>query len=336
MRGLQSLRKAIFTAILVAPIFGHTTGNWPYGPKMLSPAIPASQSRPWNTPVKLMQWNVKNHFTNSRTNKPEGELQAMVRVIDKASPDIMIHSEVDTLQTMQEFSRKYLNSQYRTLLIDGNDGRGIDVGMYIRNDVPIHVEARSFKDLKDQDGIVFSRDAATFLLTKVGSQRPMLAIVGVHLKSMRDVPGDPKGLLRRTREALALGFVYETLQKEFGSDFPVIISGDFNNHIDKAPEFEPLRKLNFQNAVDLAGFQGLRHTHYYFVSGKHPDFKPLDASLLDTSAQAKNVLIDAQILPHIDANGRPFPEPKFLKQAYVSDRPSDHKATLLVLDLKNL
>ena len=315
-------------------------GTWTYGPTLNSDwSNPNKVSR---NQVKLgqvnfLQWNVKNHFVNSQTNKPVGELKAMARLIQKVNPDIMIQSEVSDLAAMNDFNQKYLNSEYRTLLIEGNDGRGIDVCMYVRNELPIDIEERSFKDLQDQEGIVFSRDAATFILKNVATGNPMMAIVAVHLKSMRDVPGDPKGLKKRTREVIALTFVLETIKLEFGKNFPVIISGDFNNDILTAPEFDPLRTLGFQDAVDLSGYQGPRFTHYYFANqGKRPDFKALDASLLDVSAQKKGILVSASILPHVDPRGQDYPDPKTLKEAYTADRPSDHKPTQFIIDFTKL
>ncbi|MEI7973434.1 MAG: endonuclease/exonuclease/phosphatase family protein [Bdellovibrio sp.] len=306
-----------------------------YGPNLVSlPGKGAGDFASYRQ-VRLLQWNVENHFPQ----KDAKELMALSQLMKNESPELILVQEVDQASTMEDFQKKYLQSSYRVLLIDGNDGRGIDSGLYVKNDFPLIVEAQSFKNLADSDGPIFRRDAITFVFRNPSSGLPLFALVGVHLKSMRDVPGDPQGTRQRAREVLGLGLVYQEIQKAFGSQFPVLISGDFNNEVSTAPEFDPLRNWGFRDALDLVQYPSPRHTHFYFTPmGRklHRSFLQLDSTQVDLSAQKMQLIQDARVLPQMDDRGQWLKDPQTMAEKKAAGRPSDHKASLIVLDASKI
>lgn len=306
-----------------------------YGPSLVSPPGKGAGDFSNYRQIRLLQWNVENHFPQ----KDAKELTALSQLMKNVGPELILVQEVDQASTMDDFQKRYLQASYRVLLIDGNDGRGIDSGLYVKRDFPLIVEAQSFKNLADADGPIFRRDAITFVFRNPNSGRALFALVGVHLKSMRDVPGDPKGTKQRAREVLGLGLVYHEIQKAFGSQFPVLISGDFNNEVSTAPEFDPLRVWGFRDALDLVQYASPRHTHFYFIPmGRklHRSFLQLDSTQVDASAQSMGLLMDARVLPQMDDQGQWLKDPQTMADKKAAGRPSDHKASLIILDASKL
>jgi endonuclease/exonuclease/phosphatase family metal-dependent hydrolase len=88
----------------------------------------------------------------SNTLKPKAISEAQrlntAAAILEAAPDIMAVCEVENLPTLRLFNAKYMDSYFdRVVLMDGNDPRGIDVGLLIRKGFNAQIEAvRSHAD----------------------------------------------------------------------------------------------------------------------------------------------------------------------------------------------
>ncbi len=303
--------------------------QWNYGPVL---TLQPNTKNPLPAKLSFMQWNVENHFAT----KPVPSLKAVAQMYLKTQPDLILNQEVDTLQTMHQFDDQYLNDSYEELLIDGNDGRGIDSGMYISKKLAFEVELRSFKTLADQDGPIFRRDAATFIFREPKTHLPLFIVIGVHLKSMRPMVGDPTGSIQREREVGGLIQVKAILEKEFGIQIPLLISGDLNNDALTAPEFQGLRTNLFVDALQFLSYTGKRYTHFFFAGQNRQDFKQLDSTQLNTAAQNLHFVTSGEILQQLDPNGKTLPDPKSIKEKEAPYRPSDHKPTLFSFDLSHL
>lgn len=113
----------------------------------------------------------------------------------------------------------------QVMLVDGNDDRGIDVGLLTRKRYPL-AEIRSHVFDTDAEGVVFSRDCCEFHLELRGGGR--LVVLVNHLKSKgygsRD---DPTGERRRTRQATRIASIYRSLRREGHRQVAVV--GDFND-----------------------------------------------------------------------------------------------------------
>jgi endonuclease/exonuclease/phosphatase family metal-dependent hydrolase len=114
------------------------------------------------------------------------------------------------------------------MLIDGNDERGIDVGLLTRGDIEI-TGIVSHVDDADLAGPVFSRDCPEFELSLPGGAR-LLVLVN-HLKSKGY--GGAAASTRRRRQAQRVREVYEQRRSE-GHDLVAIV-GDLNDTPDSGP-----------------------------------------------------------------------------------------------------
>jgi len=152
--------------------------------------------------------------------EPTNELSTRLtaRVITDVNADILGLVEAEDRPSLVRFNRDMLDDQYRhIMLIDGNDDRGIDVGLMTRTDFAIQ-KVRSNVDLEDDVGEVFSRDCPEYEV-----QTPSGVVIHVlvnHFKSQSG-GGGPK----RLRQATAVRAIVDDL---VARDEHVIVMGDLN------------------------------------------------------------------------------------------------------------
>ena len=148
------------------------------------------------------------------------------RVIKETQADILIAIEVENRPTLERFNDQVLRAQFQfgyphTLIIDGNDDRGIDVGIMSR--FPI-VEIRShIDDPGPSGGTLFSRDCPEYDIMLPTDIR--LVVLPNHLKSKRN--GNDQASQER-RRAQAQGAHSIGVAALLRSPF-VLIGGDLND-----------------------------------------------------------------------------------------------------------
>ena len=157
-------------------------------------------------------------------------------VVRDVGADVLGVVEADDRTTLQRFSDRLLadvgGTPYeQVMLVDGNDDRGIDVGVMVRAPLTIaHLRTHVFD--RDAEGVVFSRDCCEYhVRTPDGG---VLAVLVNHFKSKGySEPGDRLGAGRRRRQAARVAEIYRGLRAE-GID-RVAIVGDLNDSMDSAP-----------------------------------------------------------------------------------------------------
>lgn len=148
----------------------------------------------------------------------ETSTRLTARVVNDVDADIIGVVEAEDRPSLVRFNKELLSNQYRhIMLIDGNDERGIDVGLMTGERYPIH-HIRSNVDYQDDSGEVFSRDCPQFeVVTPSGTT---LHILVNHFKSQSG-GGGPK----RRRQAGAVRAIVEELVAD---NQHVIVMGDLN------------------------------------------------------------------------------------------------------------
>src|SRR5262245_54071559 len=152
-------------------------------------------------------------------------------------PDILVVQEVENLYTLRNFNEQYLDNYFdRMVLIDGNDPRGIDVGLLLREGfdgrivgMRSHVDeavpgarvrrssVRNFGYLAK--GALFSRDC---LEIDIAIQDKLLTLLTNHFKAQDDEPGSVK---RRRSQAER---VAKLVQESVGAGRVPVVLGDLN------------------------------------------------------------------------------------------------------------
>ena len=151
-------------------------------------------------------------------------------VVRDVGADVLGVLEAESRPLLELFSEAALAevgySPYdQTLLIDGNDDRGIDVGLMCRDGHGVtYIRTHIFDE--DAEGRIFSRDCAEYHLVVPNGQR--LVVLVNHLKSKGyGSPGDPVGAVRRGRQAARVAEIYEGLRAEGIEHIAVV--GDLND-----------------------------------------------------------------------------------------------------------
>ena len=186
--------------------------------------------------VRLMTWNLENFFDelddpysdDQRTNPSFIAPHRMQRTSDgihAINPDVLCVEEVENRGVLEKFNRDYLaDLGYEVVLFEGNDGRGIDVGVLTR--LPIN-SVTSYRHLRFQDAEgreqKFRRD---LLRVSIGGKLNADAYV-VHFKSQHG--GDKSDVVRTSEAHAAAGIIAMEMEKNPG--YRGFIAGDFNEVI---------------------------------------------------------------------------------------------------------
>ena len=218
--------------------------------------------------------------------------------IEETSPDILAVQEVENLDTLRNFNAEFLNNEFQQIiLIDGNDSRGINVGLMIRQGTPIEIlNIRSNMDEPESgetvirrvggvaEGVLFSRDCLEVDIQVQDSEKVLTFLVN-HLKSQG---GENKSIAKRKRQANRVAELAKTALEQ--DKYPIVI-GDLNTDAQRNKKDDSLDKLlelkSLQDPFsDLPLDENWTH---FFESGK--SVSRLDYILLDARLTVKSTQI---------------------------------------------
>lgn len=157
-------------------------------------------------------------------------MQHTAMVIRDVDADILGVVEAESRPLLQMFTDAMLakvggRPYEQVMLVEGNDPRGIDVGLLARGRYPL-VAIRSHLFDTDAGGPVFSRDCCEYHLRLPDGG--LLVVLVNHLKSKGyGEPGDPIGARKRRRQATRVAEIYRELVA--GGVARVAVLGDFND-----------------------------------------------------------------------------------------------------------
>lgn len=196
-------------------------------------------------------------------------IQNTARVINHLNADVLALIEAENRTALVNFNEQVLVANHEpqefdavkgvayehVMLIDGNDERGIDVGVMTRAGFPIGLMRSHVDDRGPQNQRIFSRDCPAYEIETPQGQRITLLIN--HLKS-KGFGTPASSNARRLLQAQRIKEIYETLRAE-GKELIAVV-GDFNDTPDSAA-LQPL--LSITELRDVA-------THPVFDDGGRP------------------------------------------------------------------
>jgi len=169
----------------------------------------------------------------------ETAIRNTARIIRLVDADIMCLVEADDRVALTRFDAvigQVGGSSYQhVMLIDGNDVRGIDVGIMARNGFSID-SIVSHVDDTDAVGTIFSRDCAEYRIT-LPTGEPLLVLVN-HFKS-KGFGSQTSSNKKRQRQATRTRAIHDARRAEGWT--LVAVLGDLNDTPDSAP-LKPLIK----------------------------------------------------------------------------------------------
>ncbi|MFI9309714.1 endonuclease/exonuclease/phosphatase family protein [Streptomyces triculaminicus] len=183
-------------------------------------------------------------------------LKNTAKVIAEVNADILLTVEVEDRLTLDRFNQQVLHGQLGApaypfnLLIDGNDIRGIDVGLLSRHPIT-SIRSHIFDKKNPQDRFgIFSRDCPEFEIDVDGKP---LWLLGNHFKSKRGGGGDDKRRLQGERVAQIYRDALERSDR-------VVVAGDLNDTPDSAA-LGFLLDAGLQDAMSDSSYHGPPGTH---------------------------------------------------------------------------
>jgi len=258
--------------------------------------------------------------------------------IEAARPDVLVVAEVENLVALRNFNHIYLDDYFdRQILIDGNDPRGIDVGVLIRAGAKVELaEVRTHVDetLPGPGGkpkplvrearrgfgyfaqnVVFSRDCLEVDL-RIGGVT--LTLFANHLKAQ---DGGTSHVKRRRTQAERVAELVSAAVKR-GSK-PIVL-GDLNVDTKAGDKsLDPLVKHKSLKDTNLNG----DWTHYY---ASKKTVSRLDYVLVDNTFAAGPLEI---VRNGLTTKCKQYTGPRFPTIGPEHTEASDHCAIVVELDL---
>lgn len=318
--------------------------------------------------------------TIDRGGQAQGEATTVIqrnntaRAILECKPDILAVQEVEDLWALRYFNERYLHNYFgQMIMIEGNDGRGIDVGLCIKHGYNAQVQGiRTYADdlteearkngkrisryfnPETQDLVVtnalFSRDC---LAVDLDAEGVPLTIFVNHLKAQAS--GDKKTQadnLRREQARRVAELVGEAIKRRF-----VIVTGDLNDDLFEEKEEKKAEKKNEKKAETPASleplhalirdkilidpFQGTppkqRWTYYYTVGDETNrfDYVLVDGRLAGTISEFGILRKGLTLKCEIDKENGPECE-RYPTIGYEETEASDHCPVSVTLDLNQV
>jgi endonuclease/exonuclease/phosphatase family metal-dependent hydrolase len=202
------------------------------------------------------------------------------RVLQDVDADIVGVVEAESRLALKRFADAGLIEDGRpryphVMVVDGNDERGIDVGVLSGRDYPL-VGQHSHVDDADQAGRIFSRDCTEYHFRTPGGRR--IAVLVNHFMS-KGYGGKVASDAIRWRQASRVATIYRELVAD-GIDH-VVVLGDLNDTPDSAPlapllTGTDLRDISAHPAFDDGGRPG---TYGYCTARNKLDYVLLSPPL---------------------------------------------------------
>jgi len=198
-----------------------------------------------------------------RENFTDATIKNTARVISNINSDIICVVEVENRPALEKFSHECLQTSkyYYNMLIDGNDNRGIDVGILSRFEIGM---MKSNIHLKKGKSHIFSRDCLEVEILLPSGKK-----LWMFLNHFKSKLGDKReGDARRKLQAMTVSEIL-TSRYDLKNDL-VVVAGDFNDTPD-SPSLKPL--LETPNLFDvLQNLQPEERWTYFYKSPQQIDY----------------------------------------------------------------
>lgn len=272
-----------------------------------------------------------------RKEKPEHQVHQLAKTIKKINADFMVLTEVEGPHSLDLFIADYLDYKYDGYTSPSNDVRDLRISLIVKKNSGLKVDLVSFEALRFFNPITevhephFVRNLPFFIISDEKTNKPLVAIVGIHFKSKRNRSRDENSTFKRASEAEKTA----ELVREFKAKnphIPLMIMGDFNAEI-SSPEFAPIRELNFKDPFDTHFVDDPkklgRPTHTYFPTPDSFLFDSMDYALIDP-AISKGI-VKAYVHRYSDKKGKIKNPPKNIQER--NENPSDHYPIVFDIDI---
>lgn len=251
------------------------------------------------------------------------------RVLQAVKADIQAVIEAEDRTTLRLFNQQVLTEVGgkafdHVMLVDGNDERGIDVGLMTRSKYPI-VSIRSHVDDEDAKGQIFSRDCAEYEIALPSGDH--LWVLVNHLKS-KGYGTQAANDAKRKRQAKRVRELYDAHIQ--AGDNLVAVIGDLNEIPDNGP-LDPLLRQG-STLKDISSHPSYKSGGKVGTHGNCGASAKLDYILLspDLFSKVKDAGVERRGMWG-GVNGTLWPH--FAEVTNADEAASDHAALWVDLDI---
>jgi endonuclease/exonuclease/phosphatase family metal-dependent hydrolase len=255
------------------------------------------------------------------------------RVVADVGADVLAVIEAEDRPALERFNRDVLPLggpdgapawRYRhVMLIDGNDDRGIDVGLMTRQSQPI-ARMRSHVDDRDgEDEVIFSRDCPEYEV-ELSSAGQLLVLVN-HFKS-KGYGAPRQTAAKRHRQAQRVAEIYAARRAEGIKALAVV--GDLNDTPDSAALAPLLAGTDLRDVSEHPKYVSDGRTGTYGTGGDKIDYLLLSPALF---AQVRAAGVNRSGVWHGPRVKNPWPMLDTLTAP--EEAASDHAAIWADLDV---
>lgn len=175
------------------------------------------------------------------------------RVIRDVDADILAVVEAEHRIALKQFSDFMLTKVGGTpypniMLIDGNDERGIDVGIMTKEGYSIGLMQSHIHDRSANDTVIFSRDCPEYCITTPDGE--LIWVLPNHFKSKFGGNG-PEAQAKRKDQASRVAEIYQQLLSNGFEN--IIVLGDLNDTPDSAA-LQPLLRTSLKDIAEHPSF----------------------------------------------------------------------------------
>ncbi|PZU68682.1 endonuclease/exonuclease/phosphatase family protein [Sphingobium sp.] len=259
----------------------------------------------------------------------EHAMRNTARVMVDLDADVLCVVEAESRPVLSAFNREILPAVGGTpfrhvMVIDGNDERGIDVGLMARSGYPIGTMRSHVDDCTSNGETIFSRDCPEFEVTTPAGTR--LIVMVNHLKS-KGYGGKAGSDAKRKIQAVRIAEIYQSLIDR--GEQHVAVIGDFNDTPDSLPLQPLLGNTSLKDIFEHPAFDRGGHAGTYGAcnASNKIDYMLLSPALFAT-VQAGGIFRKG-MWPGV----RPKKWESYSELTRPEDAGSDHAALWIDLDI---
>jgi endonuclease/exonuclease/phosphatase family metal-dependent hydrolase len=267
--------------------------------------------------------------------KAEWALNEIRRQVNDESPDLLVLQEIESRPSLEIF-RNTLLTKYEIIHVPGNDTRGIDVAVLVKQGLPFEVRAQSHRahqhEYMGAPNLLYSRDLLTLSFHEYGRREALFVLAATHNKSQRSTSLDPGSIVKRQAQVEGALRLLEQPDQPRAK----IYMGDLNADVRTAPEFMPLKQAGYREGMEILDVPTAdRVTHHFFKSGNSPpESSQLDAIFFSPVWSEARAVRRSRVVPHRDRLGHLLDRPRTKDER--KRQASDHNMYWVEVNLEAL
>ncbi len=234
-------------------------------------------------PITLVFYNLKNYLAMERridgeiiedAPKPEREVEAIIEGIVAMQPDILAVCEIGDASFLADLKSRLKEVDIdlpHTELVTSASGYNRNLALLSRFPIADSYSRDDYTYAIDDQKLPFQRGVLDTKLV-INSQYH-LRLIGLHLKSKREVPEADQELMRLNEARLARQHLDQIFEEEPGSN--VIVVGDLND-LRIEPPVKALQgsfgRDGYLSSLTLSDQYGFRWTHHWSFADSYARF----------------------------------------------------------------